>query len=108
MSENKDVQKLSKEELDNISGGADFKYDGTYVYIGDLKLTPAQFTNSIYTLADNGGLDVAIAYLHNLTGYTCQEMGLGSGSAVYARSDKERLGVIMSHFWGNYGEGREH
>lgn len=94
-------RELNMEEADQVVGG-DFCYDGEYVYYGGIKQTPEAFTNFVYTLTDVYGLDIAIKFLVDLTGYTNSEMGLGTGNSTMDISDRDQIGVIMHRFWLNW------
>ena len=97
---NKDVEKLSKDDLDNISGGGyGILPDGTISINGSTPMTRAQFDSMIYAMGESYGADTAIAFLKNM-GYDCSDMRQTGG--IEGNMDgMKQLGVIMDHFWLN-------
>ena len=99
MSENKDVEKLSKDDLDNISGGkaTPGPEKGT-VYIDGNLVNEAQLSSAYLTLVNQFGYDIAIDQFRRNTGYTCTEMR-DNYHWQGDKSDVDKMTIVLYRFW---------
>ena len=99
---NKDVEKLSKDDLDNISGGVTKAgpEKGT-VYIDGKLYTEYELNTLFMETARQFGYWPAVDAFCAFTGYTCKEM-----SKTYVwngdKSDTDMMEIVLYRFWMNY------
>ena len=91
-------RELSLDEMEQVVGGADFKYDGTYVYYMGIKETRDEFSSHIFDMAGSFGAGVTIGYLIELTGYNSTDIYNANLTATGLEAQKV-LGVVMDRFW---------
>ena len=99
---NKDVEKLSKDDLDNVSGGT-FSFDPNIEMccVNGKMMSAKEFNTLIFSIAQTSGYTIARDMLNSLTGYACSEM-----SKTYNwgsdKSDMDKMVIVMNRFWANY------
>ncbi len=94
MSENKDVEKLSLEGLENISGGS-FSYEGGDTCIWEGKeMSIEEFNHTWLEIEKRVGFGLACLTFESITGYTDPMVATGYGNMEW----------LLKRFWASKGK----
>ena len=101
-------RELSMDEAENVVGGS-FSFDPAtgMCIVNGVPMTAAQFNKTVRNIAMNSCTDIAIGWLHDISGFWDSDMANIAGNETGKEAD-EIIGVILDHFWRVWADGNNH
>ena len=90
-----DVEKLSFDRLDGVSGGTQQTVD-----LDGVEVSVEDFNNLFLAMAEVYGFDIALSMFRNYCGgFMCDEMQPGRSLNTNYNTDKDLMGEVLYRYW---------